>query len=111
MFAKLRDSLYPSQREAAAGALVSRDWHAQPQIVDELVKAAKEDPAAVVKAECLRSLARMNVNKASVIAACQALKSDPDARVRKEAEQALLVLVPGGSNDNLIRPASLTMPK
>ena len=111
LLAKLRDSLYPSQREAAADALAGRDWHAQPQIVEELVKAAREDPAPVVKAECVRVLVRMNVNKASVVAACQALKSDPDARVRKEAEQALLVLVAGDRSDDLIRPASLTVPK
>ena len=111
LLAILKDSLYPSQREDAAQALAGRDWHQQPQIADALVKAAKEDPAPMVRAECLRSLAKIKVNTMPVVAACQALKADADPRVRKEAEQTLVVLTKGVANDSTVRPVSVTAPK
>ena len=108
----LRDSLYPSQREDAAQALANQDWRAQPQLVDALVKAAKEDPAPMVCAECIHSLAHMGVATLPVVKICQALKSDPDPRVRKEAEQALLALVGSKQYDETqFQPASLKTQK
>jgi hypothetical protein len=107
----LRDALSPSQREAAAETLGGRNWHVEPQIADALIKAAKEDPWAPVRAECVRSLARMKVNTVPAVTVCQALKTDGDPRVRKEAEQALAVLLGGHSNaNNPIRQASMTVP-
>jgi hypothetical protein len=112
MLAILKDCLYPSQREAVAEALGGRDWHREPQIVDALVKAIKEDPAPMVRAECARSLGRLGANTVPAVAACEALKNDADARVRKEAEQALLALKgDGAGNDGAVRTTSGTMPK
>jgi hypothetical protein len=107
LVAILRDSLYPSQRGDAAQALANQDWRAQPQLVEALVKAAKEDPAPIVRAECVHSLAHMGAATLPVVKVCQALKADPDPRVRKEAEQALLALVGSGQYDEaLFRPVS-----
>jgi hypothetical protein len=85
----LQESLYPSERERAADNLATRDWHTSPAVVDTLVKAAQEDPAATVRAACVRGLARMEVNTVPVHNALQALQTDQDPRVRREVEQAL----------------------
>src|SRR5262249_37641409 len=74
--AVLRDSLLPRQRADAAEALAQHDWHKEPQVVDALLKAAKEDPAPLVRAECVRSLGRLGVNTVPVVATCEALKND-----------------------------------
>jgi hypothetical protein len=90
----LKDSIYPSQREWAADQLSACDWHKNLQLVPELLKAAKEDPAATVRAGCIRCLARMNVDTVPVVLAIQKMKKDTDPRVQSEAEQALSVLAP-----------------
>ena len=77
-----------------------------------LVKAAKEDPAPVVRAECVHSLAQMGVATLPVVQLCQALKADPDPRVRKEAEQALLTLAGSRPYDEtLFHTAAMKTPK
>src|SRR5262249_49613587 len=81
----LKESMCPSQREWAASRLAEFDARTQPAVVDVLVRAAKEDPAAIVRAACVRSLARMGV-ASQVAATLQALKSDADPRVAQEAE-------------------------
>ena len=52
----LKEALLPSQREAAADSLCKVDWKVCPQVVDALMSAAKEDPAATVRASCVRCL-------------------------------------------------------
>ena len=84
----LRDSVYPSQREWAAETLASMDWRRQPQIVDALVAAAKQDPAPTVRAECVRFLGRMQANAPAAAEAVKALRTDSDDRVRQAAEEA-----------------------
>jgi hypothetical protein len=111
LMAVLKDNLFPTKREAAAEELANRDWHASPEIATALVKAAKEDPAATVRVECLHSLVHMKVNTGPAIDVCQALKNDNDLHVRQEAEQALFTLQGPGNANNVIRPASLTVPK
>jgi hypothetical protein len=95
MVTALKDSLYPSQREWAAQSMASVDWRAHPQVVQALTTAAKEDPAATVRAGCVHSLAKMNANTAPVITVIRELKKDPDPRVRQVAEQALTTLNAG----------------
>jgi hypothetical protein len=107
MLSTLRDSLYPSQREWAADSLAMTDWRTHPQVVQALVTAAKEDPAATVRAGCVRCLAKMNVNTVPVVTAVQALRTDTDPRVRQEAEQALSKL---GASPSMVQPAGGTMP-
>jgi hypothetical protein len=84
----LHDSLYPSQREWAAESLASMDWRREPRIVDLLIERANQDPAPTVRAECVRSLGRMNANTAAAVAAVKGLQSDSDDRVRQEAVEA-----------------------
>jgi hypothetical protein len=88
----LRDHLLPSRRQVAAETLSTSDWHRHPEVVTALVQAAREDPAASVRAACVRCLGRMSANTEPVLAALQALKADPDPDVRHEAEAALAVL-------------------
>lgn len=109
MLAALRDSLYPSQREWAAESLATVDWRSNPHIVQALVTAAKDDPAATVRAGCVRCLAKMNVNTAPVLTVIQGLKTDADPRVRQEVDIALDMLSPGHTTST-VQPAGATMP-
>jgi hypothetical protein len=96
----LHVSLYPSQREWAADRLTACDWRSNPQVVDGLVKAARNDPAPLVRAGCVRALARMHASSEPAIAAVRDLRADADARVRQEAEDALAAL-------QVVRPVRL----
>jgi HEAT repeat protein len=88
----LRDSILPSEREMAVDQLLRCDWRQQPEVLDAVVKAARTDPAAVVRAACVRALGKMKANTVPVVATVTALKDDPDIRVRQEVEQALPLL-------------------
>lgn len=88
----LKNSLYPSERESAAEQLSELNWRSQPQVVECLMKAAREDPAATVRAACIHALAQMKVNTPGAVALVRDLKSDRDPRVRQEAEEALHTL-------------------
>jgi hypothetical protein len=92
IMATLKESPLPSQREVAAEQLSELNWRTQPQVVDGLTKAAREDPAATVRAACVRALAHMKVNTIDVATVVQELKNDRDPRVRQEADSALEVL-------------------
>jgi hypothetical protein len=94
MLATLKDSLYPSQRECAAEWLANLDWHVNSQITPALISAAREDPAASVRAACVRSLGKMQANTMPVIDCLQSLRADTDPRVRQEVENALAALTP-----------------
>jgi hypothetical protein len=93
----LENSMYPSQREWAADKLATYDWRTHNTVVQALVTAAGKDPAATVRAACVRALGKMNVTTVPVITTIQALKSDHDLRVRQEVEQTLAVLIPTGA--------------
>ncbi len=103
----LRDSVYPSQREWAAGRLATLDWRMHSEVVQALTTAARQDPAATVRAACVRSLGSMKVNTMPVISTLQALKTDGDPRVLHEVEQALSVLAPEPGS-SAVQPAKLT---
>jgi hypothetical protein len=90
----LRDSLYPSERECAADALAKVDWRTNPHVVQAIVTAARQDPAPTVRAACVHCLAGMNANTVAVLETVRALRMDTDARVRSEAEQAMISLTP-----------------
>jgi hypothetical protein len=89
MATSLHDSLLPSQREAAAECLANLDWHEHPDAVLALTQAAKEDPAVCVRTCCIRGLAKMNVRTAAVLTTLEGLRTDGNAKVRQEAEEAL----------------------
>jgi hypothetical protein len=85
----LKSALYPSHREWAADNLAVLDWHKHPQVVEALMKAAKEDPAATVRTGCIRGLGTMNVNNPAVVAMLEGLKSDTSPQVVQEANRVL----------------------
>jgi len=86
----LQDSLLPSEREMAAEALTGFQRQQDPAIVPVLLHAAAEDPAGTVRAACVHSLVKMNANTSEVVGALMNLKADPDLRVRREVNQALI---------------------
>ena len=86
----MRESDFPSQREWAAEQLSDLNWRTNPQVVQALLVAAKDDPAATVRACCVRSLMKMQANTMPVVATIQALKSDTDPRVREAVGEALV---------------------
>ena len=86
----LRDAAGPAQREMAAVNLMTCDWRANPHVVAALVYAAGEDPAPAVRAGCVQCLMQMNVRTEAVANVLQALRTDPDPRVRDAAEQAIV---------------------
>jgi len=88
----LRDSDFPSQREWAADQLAGLNWRNYPQAVQALLAGAKADPAPMVRACCVRSLMKMQVNTVPVVEAMRQLKSDPDPRVRDAVGEALVAL-------------------
>jgi hypothetical protein len=96
----LHDSLYPSQREWAAQSLATVDWRNNPQVVEALIRGAKDDPAATVRAACVHCLGKMHVNTVPVVNTVQGLKSDSDPRVRTAVEEALASLVPSSSHSS-----------
>ncbi len=85
----LKDSLRPSERETAAEQLSELNWRMQPLVVESLMKSAREDPAATVRAACVHALAHMKVDSPAAVALVRDLRSDRDAIVRQEAEEAL----------------------
>jgi hypothetical protein len=85
----LEYALYPTQRETAILHLATRDWRRNPRIVQALLAAAKDDPAATVRQAAVAALSGMGVNNDAVTATFGQLKNDADPRVRQEAEQAL----------------------
>jgi|GEM_PF-5448182 hypothetical protein len=96
LLAALKDSLRPSEREAAAEQLSELSWRVQPLVVEGLMKSAREDPAATVRAACIRALAHMKVTTPAALALVRDLKTDRDLRVRQEAEEALNALGDSG---------------
>jgi hypothetical protein len=97
MLDMLQNSLYPSQREWAADKLAGCDWRIHADVVQALTTSASKDPAATVRAACIRSLAKMNAASMPVITTIQGLKTDNDLRVRQEVQEALAILIPTGA--------------
>jgi hypothetical protein len=85
----LSHAVNPMQREWAADNLAEANWRSNPEVVTALLKAAREDSVGLVRAACVRSLAKMHINTVPVVQTIQALKTDTDPRVRHEVEQAL----------------------
>lgn len=88
----LRESDYPSQREWAADQLAEQRWHSNPQVVNALLAAAKEDPAPMVRACCVRCLMKMQVQTLPVANVLQQLQEDTDPRVRDAVSEALTAM-------------------
>src|SRR5262249_1564894 len=87
MIATLRGGLYASHREWAAMSLANVDVRQNPQAIDALVVAARNDGAATVRAACVHSLGQLNVGAPVLQPVLEALRADADPRVRMEVEQ------------------------
>jgi hypothetical protein len=112
MLLALRDSLYPSQREWAVAGLATFEWHAHPEVVQALLIAGRQDPAATVRAACVHHLATMNVNTMPVVELVQRSRADADPRVRLEADRALSAMQPAaGPMRSTVEPAASWSPK
>ncbi len=108
----LTDDLMPSRREKAAEILSAMDWHQNSEILAAILKAAGEDPAATVRAACVRSLAKMKADTLETIHLLQSLRADADPRVRGEANQALAALgvQQGNLDDQPVHQISAPVP-
>jgi hypothetical protein len=88
----LRISIYPSQREVAAEDLTHYDCHTNPEVVQALLLAARDDAAPLVRAACVHCLVKMKVHGDQVLGTLAMLRNDKDQHVRQEVEQALVAL-------------------
>jgi hypothetical protein len=77
-----------AERLWCAQSLQHCDCSRNPEILDGLVKAAREDADSMVRIACVRSLAKLGAPTSSVLGALDALKADPDRQVRFEANLA-----------------------
>jgi hypothetical protein len=102
----LKNAFSAEERRQAVERLGSCDRRNHPQVVQLLVTYATLDAAPVVRAECIRSLSRMNANTPAVLAVLQDLREDRDGRVRTEANRALARLAPAqpGTINSSIQP-------
>jgi hypothetical protein len=105
----LREALYPSSRQRAAETLASYDPRTNPEVVEALLLGAREDPAATVRAGCVRGLSRMSPGSSVVKTTIEGLRTDPDPRVRQEAEEAL-AKIGGAPTTNPVQPAGAVEP-
>jgi hypothetical protein len=85
----LSEDLMPSHREKAAEILSAMDWRQNREVLPALLKAAGQDPAASVRAACVRCLVKMRADTLETIQLLQLLQADADPRVRGEADRAL----------------------
>jgi hypothetical protein len=90
----LQTSIYPSTREEVVISLCESDSRSQPQVVQLLLKVAKDDPAPMVRAACITGLTRMNVAGEQMVQTLAALKTDADPRVRQAVEDAMARVAP-----------------
>ena len=88
----LGEDLLPSRREKAADMLSAMDWRHNREILGAILTAAGQDPAATVRAACVRCLVRMQADTLETVHLLQSLKADADPRGREEAEKALATL-------------------
>jgi hypothetical protein len=99
----LRQSPYPEYRDWAADNLATVDGVAHPDVVQALVSGARSDQSPTVRASCVRALGKMRCSSMVVMSTMQAAKTDPDSRVRHEADVALQLLTG-------VDPAGLKVP-
>ncbi|GIW78755.1 MAG: hypothetical protein KatS3mg105_0562 [Gemmatales bacterium] len=102
----LRNSIYAMQREWAVKQLGRCDWRSHPEVVDALLTAVRHDESANVRITCLRTLADMDVQTQSVISTIRALRTHPDPRIEKEAENALKRLLAANAPPPAPQPAT-----
>lgn len=88
----LKNALLPSEREMAAMELANRTFARNPEVVEALVLALRNDPAPAVRGCAARSLAKLGTSHSEVVQALHNQRQDTDARVRLEVDNAILQL-------------------
>ena len=88
----LKDSLLPSEREAALDMLAQPHLARSTEVVGAVVKCLATDPAPAVRAAAARTLGRMGCKSPDAVQTLQASRSDSDAGVRLEVDNTLLLL-------------------
>jgi hypothetical protein len=87
--ATLREALLPSMRETAAESLATMDCRDNVPVVNTLLNSARHDPCPSVRACCVRTLVKLQVNGVNMRLAMEELRNDKDPSVRQQATQAL----------------------
>jgi hypothetical protein len=90
----LFNAMRPSVRERAATALSECRYNWRPEIKGILAKAAIRDPAATVRAHCIKLLSNLGYAEAPYIRALEYLAATDEEIVKKAAEGALARLSP-----------------
>jgi hypothetical protein len=85
---QLVEALGPSERQQAASALVYGPNRHDPQVLGAVVHTALTDPAATVRAHCVRCLVDVHGSSPAFLAALPKLSQDTDETVRSEAARA-----------------------
>jgi HEAT repeat protein len=86
---QLATSPRAEQRIWAAKALSTCDGLTNPEVMQSLIRAAKTDSDAGVRAACVHCIGQMNVCTTSVLTAVQEMRIDRDPQVRAEVDQCL----------------------
>lgn len=83
----MTDDQLPSMREVSA-EMLAREGKGRPEVVEALLRSAKNDPAPSVRACCCRCLAEMQVNSPECTAVLKSLQTDKNQLVRTAAMAA-----------------------
>jgi hypothetical protein len=84
----LHQSASTGERMWCAQSLANCDCRRNPEIVDALIKSARNDADTMVRVACIRGLAHLGARQPSVFAALEVLQSDSDMEIRYEASVA-----------------------
>ena len=91
---ELKTALRPSVRETAASALVNGRYASRPAIKAALAAAAMADPAASVRAHCVRLLSRLGYHDADYVTYLRSAAGTESTEVQAAARLALVQLTP-----------------
>ncbi|VTS04554.1 HEAT repeat domain-containing protein [Tuwongella immobilis] len=92
LVAQLRESIRPSQREQAILGLVQIHRTLPTDVKTAFLTAAKDDPAAIVRATAIRCLAEKDVRDAEFVQLLKERATDTDPVIRIEAAAALKII-------------------
>jgi hypothetical protein len=91
LIGSMNDDLLPSMREVSAETLarIAKD---RPEVVEAMIRSAKNDPAPNVRICCCRCLVSMEVRSAECVTALKSLEDDREKSVRTAAAAALSLM-------------------
>jgi hypothetical protein len=92
LLAVLHHAADSNDRLWAACQLTRVDWRTTPQVVTELLTAAKQDSVGIVRVTCIRCLEVMEVNTPHFLATLESMKNDRDPYVKRAVDEVLIKL-------------------